>query len=506
MEVLDSDCRSLHPCTAAPSCGQLPYFFAMQGTVLDDRQNAPMKTAIEIAQLVRAGRLKAVEAVDDCLHEIECKNSRLNAFVHLDADGARRQALGIDRRVAAGSDPGPLAGVPFGVKDIRESCAGMPRRNGSLFHKDDPPERCDSVFIARLRAAGAIPIGKVATAEFGMDGVTHTLAHGTTRNPWNPERTPGGSSGGSAAAVAGGMVPFCTAGDAGGSTRSPAGYTGTVGLKPSMGRIPRMDGFGDRYCPGVITTTVSDWARILDVVAGPDDRDRMSLPASGVNHESLVDTLDVSGLKAVWSEDLGFAPVDPEVAALARTAAMRLVQCARLQLLEQQVFFTNVYMDANMRLTKQFAEELEYRGILPGNEHLLSPGPRWFLDKARSFTSQQMFEAQAKDKRLEQELADFFRGADVLLTPGHATGAFAAAGPLPERIAGKDASQTHGDAFPVLANIGWNPSISVPAGLTSEGLPVGLLITVRRHRDDIALRLARILEVASPWPRHAPGW
>ncbi|MGH8249862.1 MAG: amidase [Steroidobacteraceae bacterium] len=465
-----------------------------------------MKTVIEIAQNVRAGQLKAVTAVDDCLREIERKNDRLNAFVHLDAEGARRQAREIDRRVAKGDDPGLLAGVPFGVKDIREACAGMPRRNGSLFHKDDPPEQCESIFIARLRGAGAVPVGKVATAEFGMDGVTHTLAHGTTRNPWNLQRTPGGSSGGSAAAVAAGMVPFCTAGDSGGSTRSPAGYTGTVGMKPSLGRIPRMDGFSDRYCPGVITTTVADWARILDVTAGPDDHDRMSLPSPDANYERLIETLGVSNLSAVWSEDLGFSPVEPEVAALTHAAATRLVEAARLQPLERPVGFTNVYMDANLHLTKRFAAELEHRGILPDQENLLSPGPRWFLNKARSFTTQQVFEAQEKEKRLEQELAEFFREVDVLLTPCHATGAFAAEGPLPEWIAGKDASQTHGDAFPMPANIGWNPSISVPAGLTSEGLPVGLLITVRRHRDDVALRLARILEVAAPWPRHPTGW
>jgi aspartyl-tRNA(Asn)/glutamyl-tRNA(Gln) amidotransferase subunit A len=465
-----------------------------------------VRTVTEIADAVRAGRLAAVAAVDECLRAIERRNSKLNCFIHLDADGARRQAGEIDRRVAAGENVGPLAGVPFGVKDIRESCAGMPRRNGSLFHLDDPPETRDSVFIARLRAAGAIPLGKVTTAEFGMDGVTHTLAHGTTRNPWNLARTPSGSSGGSAAAVAGGLVPFCTAGDAGGSTRSPAGYTGTVGLKPSQGRIPRMDGFGDRSCPGVITTTVGDTARILDVVAGPDDGDRMTLPPPGVSYEASAQALDVGGLRAVWSEDLGFAPVEPEVAALTRAAALKLVEAARLRRLDRPVRFTNVYMDANMHLTKRFAAELEYRGILPGQEHRLSPGPRWFLEKARAFTDRQVFEAQAKEKQLEQELAQFFRDADVLLTPCHSTGAFAAEGPLPERIAGKDASQTHGDAFPMPANIGWNPSISVPAGVTAEGLPVGLLITVRRHRDDIALRLARILETAAPWPRHAPGY
>jgi aspartyl-tRNA(Asn)/glutamyl-tRNA(Gln) amidotransferase subunit A len=465
-----------------------------------------MKPVVEIAAMVAEGRMSAVSMVEQCVQEIERKNDRVNAFVYQDPAAALRQAEEIDRSIRHGSKPGALSGVPFGVKDIRESVAGMPRRNGSLFHRDDLPETHDSVFIARLRAAGAIPLGKVATAEFGMDGVTHTLAHGTTRNPWNLTRTPGGSSGGSAAAVAAGMAPFCTAGDAGGSTRSPAGYTGTVGLKPSLGRIPRMDGFGDRSCPGVITTTVRDTARILDVVAGPDDCDRMTLPAPGVRYEELIDTLDVSGLRAVWSEDLGFAPVEPQVAALTRAAAFHLAEAAGLCMLDRRVRFTNVYMAANLHLTRRFAKELTQRGILPDQTHLLSPGPRYFLEKAAGFSESESFEAMQSEMRLEQEIAAFFRGADVLLTPCHSTPAFAAEGPLPEWIAGKDASQTHGDAFPMLANIGWNPSISVPAGMTSDGLPVGLLITVRRHRDNIALRLARILETAAPWPRHPLGW
>jgi aspartyl-tRNA(Asn)/glutamyl-tRNA(Gln) amidotransferase subunit A len=465
-----------------------------------------MKSVVDIASAVARGALKAEAVVDECLEAIERNNARVNAFVYLDAAAARAQARALDARIARGEKAGPLAGVAFGIKDIRESCAGMPRRNGSLFHRDDPPETEDSPFIARLRAAGAIPLGKVATAEFGMDGVTHTLAHGTTRNPWNLARTPGGSSGGSAAAVAAALVPFCTAGDAGGSTRSPAGYTGTVGLKPSLGRIPRSDGFNDRSCPGVITATVCDTARILDVAAGPDDRDRMTLPEAGVSYETLIDTLNVHGLRAVWSEDLGFAPVEPEVAEIARRAALRLIDAAALHPLAEEVHFTNVYMAANMHMTRRFADELKRRGILPGQKGSLSPGPRFFLEKAEAFTEAQVFEALELEKRLEQEIATFFRRADILLTPCHATPAFAAEGPLPERIAGKDASETHGDAFPMLANIGWNPSISVPAGLTAEGLPVGLLITVPRHRDDMALRLARILEIAAPWPLHPPGW
>jgi aspartyl-tRNA(Asn)/glutamyl-tRNA(Gln) amidotransferase subunit A len=244
----------------------------------------------------------------------------------------------------------------------------------------------------------------------------------------------------------------------------------------------------------------------MDAVVGPDDCDRTTLPAADVRFESAIESLQVAGLRAVWSEDLGFAPVEPEVAALTRSAALRLVAASDMRLLQTSVQFTNVYMDANMHMTKRFAAALENEGILPGQEDRLSPGPRWFLDRARAYTAAQVFAAHEKEKRLEQELAQFFAAADVLLTPCHACAAYAAEGPLPERIAGKDASQTHAEPFTMLANIGWNPSISVPAGVTAEGLPVGLLITVRRHRDDSALRLARLLELAAPWPRHAPGW
>jgi len=230
------------------------------------------------------------------------------------------------------------------------------------------------------------------------------------------------------------------------------------------------------------------------------------LPPAGICYETLIDTLDVRGLRAVWSEDLGFAPVVPEVAKIAHQAALHLADAAKLHLLDEQVRFTNVYMAANMHMTRRFADELRRRGILPGQKHLLSPGPRLFVEKAEAFTEAQVSEALELEKRLEQEIAMFFRRAEILLTPCHSTPAFAAEGPLPERIAGKDASETHGDAFPMLANIGWNPSISVPAGCTVEGLPVGLLITVPRHRDDVALRLARILELEAPWPLHAPGW
>jgi aspartyl-tRNA(Asn)/glutamyl-tRNA(Gln) amidotransferase subunit A len=459
------------------------------------------KSVTETAAAIRTGEISAREMMEHCLAVIAGKNDAINAFVFLDEDAALATADRIDREHGAGTTPGPLAGVPFAIKDLRDRCAGMPTRNGSLITADALPDETDTVHIARLKAAGAIPIGKVATAEFGLDGVTHTLAHGTTRNPWNPERTPSGSSGGSSAAVSAGMVPFATGGDGLGSIRCPAGFTGLVGLKPSLGRIPRGDGFADTASPGAVTMTVADTARYLDVVAGPDDHDRMTLPAAGVSYEQAIESLDVRGLRAIWSTDLGFAPVEPEVASVCRTAANALVEAAGLHLVADHFSCTNPYIAWNALAAVKLREQFEYARYLPDHLDQISPGPRRFIERYAYQDSRQLVEYQETVKRTEQELAELFARADVLLTPTACCVPYAAEGPLPEVIAGKDASQTNGEPFTALGSIGWNPSISVPAGISSDGLPIGLLINVRRHRDDIALRLARISEQANPWPR-----
>src|SRR5690242_12185095 len=212
-------------------------------------------------------------------------------------DSARAAAAEVDAKVAAGrlDELGPLAGVPFGVKDL-EDCAGMPTTQGSRWFADDPVKTTDSIHVGRLRAAGAIPVGKTATPEFGEWGYTASPLLGVTRNPWDHARTPGGSSGGSAAAVAAGMVPFCTASDGGGSIRTPASFTGLVGLKCTYGRIPT---FGSTHLAqnavnGCLATTVADTARLLDVMAGPDPRDRTCLPAPNGSYVDALTTVELS--------------------------------------------------------------------------------------------------------------------------------------------------------------------------------------------------------------------
>ncbi|TPE60978.1 amidase [Sandaracinobacter neustonicus] len=227
-----------------------------------------MKTAVETAGLVRTGKLEARSRIRESLDEIERLNGRLNAFIRIDAEAAMEAAGRIDQQVAQGIDPGPLAGVPIGVKDM-EPAAGLPITQGSWFLRDAPPETTDSRHVARLRKAGAVIIGITACSEFGMDSATSTRLWGITRNPWNFEKTPGGSSGGSSAAVAAGMVPLATGTDAGGSIREPAAFTGLVGLKPSHGRIPKLNGFSNWSVHGALARTVADAARHLDVASGP---------------------------------------------------------------------------------------------------------------------------------------------------------------------------------------------------------------------------------------------
>jgi len=465
-----------------------------------------VQTVISTADSVRAGQVSAVEVLEECLGRIEAANPKLNAFVHLDPEGARRAATAVDAAVKAGRDPGPLAGVPFGVKDL-ENCAGMPTSHGSLLFKGRAPVAEDSVHVARLRAAGAVPVGKTAAPEFGADCYTSTRAWGTTRNPWNLDLTPGGSSGGSAAAVAAGLVPFCTASDGGGSTRIPAAFSGLVGHKASYGRIPHPEAGGSETTAlGAVVTSVADAARHLDVTAGPDDRDRTSLPTPGFSYEQIIEELDVAGLRAAWSSDLGFAPCEPEVSGPAEAAARELMAVAGLREVGVEIRLTDpvrvwlasgavdIWMDVEPGMYPERADEFD-RTV------------RYDLDHSYERTAPRIGRTMKRRAHLAKEVAAIFDQVDVLLTPTTAVPPFPAEGLMPRVINGVEvATLAMAVPFTMLANLCWNPATSVPAGTTSDGLPVGLQIMTRRHRDDVALRLARLFEQARPWPRHAPGW
>ena len=463
----------------------------------------PMPSAVEAAELVRRGEVSARELVTACLDGIEREQARLNAFVHVDAEGALAAADRVDAARRAGDELGPLAGVPFGVKDL-EDAAGMPTRRGSRWYADAGPAARDDVHVARFRAAGAIPVGKTATPEFGAWGYTASPLTGVTRNPWNPDRTPGGSSGGTAAAVSAGVLPFGTASDGGGSIRGPGSSCGLPGLKPTYGRVPT---FGvTRHAQNAVNfalaTTVADTALLLDLAAGPDHRDRTCLPPPGVRYTDVIEQLDVAGLRATWSADLGFVVVDPEVDRITARAAARLIDAAGLHRVDADTGFDDyigVYVkiegaDKFVDAPAWWAERLDE----------LDPLSAGGWPATAKVTLPAFARVERERRRLELRVAELFEHTDVLLTPTNACPPFAAAGPMPTEIGGRPCHGGHAALLTMLANVVNLPAITLPAGVTADGLPVGLMVTAPRHREDICLRLARLWEQAAPWPRHAP--
>lgn len=464
-----------------------------------------METARSQAEAVRAGEVTARSLAETALAHIDADNATLNAFVVVDPEAALRSADAVDAKVAKGLDPGLLAGVPIGVKDL-DRVAGMKTSYGSLVRKDDPPNDSDSIHVARLRGAGAVILGMTASPEFGTMGYTRSKAWGTTRNPWDTALTPGGSSGGSAAAVASGMLKMSTASDGGGSTRIPAAFSGLVGFKCSYGRVPNAGAQTSQTgVKGVLTTNVGDAARHLDVASGPNDRDRTSLPAPGFSYEAAIEELPVKGLRVAWSHDLGFAAVDPEVAACCEVAAERLVA-------ESEMVFSDYkpkMVDAARTWSGVGAIDLwkhMEQGDWPERGDLLVPAVRKAYEITEKMSPPDYVKILAGRSAIELAVAEMFEEIDVLLTPATAVTAFIAEGPPPNEIDGQSVHPAGAVPFTMLANMAWNPAISVPAGMSDAGMPIGLQIMGRRHADDVVLRLARIFEQMAPWPATAPGW
>ncbi|MDE0052370.1 MAG: amidase, partial [Rhodospirillales bacterium] len=284
--------------------------------------------AVTLAARVRARELSAVEVADAVIAHMEQVEPHLHAFCTPAPDYARAAARQVDARIVAGDDPGPLAGVPVGIKDL-VCTKDLPTVSGSIAYEGFMPDE-DDVVVERLRDAGAVILGKTNVPEFGYSGASHNPVFQSTRNPWNLERSPGGSSAGSGAAVAAGVGPIAVGSDGGGSVRIPSSFCGLVGVKASMGRVPLYPGCRDERYPGVsswegiehigpMTRTVADSALMLSVMAGPDDRDRHSLPAADFDWTAVGG--DLKGCRVAYSADWGYAAVDAEVREIVGEAA-----------------------------------------------------------------------------------------------------------------------------------------------------------------------------------------
>ncbi len=456
------------------------------------------RSVAEIADAIRRGDLRARAVLDHHLERIARLDPPIGAFVFRDVDGARAAADAIDARIARGEDPGPLAGVPFGVKEL-EDVAGWPHPRGARVFADRIAATT-STHVTRLRGAGAVPLGLTASPEMGAASHTASLLHGVCRNPWNPERTPGGSSGGSAAAVALGLVPFATGSDSGGSLRIPASYTGVVGFKGTYGRVPRGPsyvGFPNVRNYGVLTRTVADTVRILDCVVGADEHDPLSLPHPGFAYADAIASYDLRGTRTAWTTDLGFAPCDPEVARICRAAADRLVAGAGLAATDTRVELADPEEAWRVLMAPDLLEL--YAPFIPARENDVNPMLRMLFAIAGNLGARDLGRAMLIRDAVVQTLATVFETVDLLLLPTTPIPAFAAEGPPPSTIDGQRVSGLTTVAQTYVFNLSGHPAISVPAGLAG-GTPVGLQIVGRRHDDARVLAAAARFEQLQPFP------
>jgi Asp-tRNA(Asn)/Glu-tRNA(Gln) amidotransferase A subunit family amidase len=456
--------------------------------------------ACEIADAVRRRSVSAREVIAAALERIAARNPALNAFVYVDAEGALAQAAAIDAAVARGEDPGPFAGVPIGVKDLA-AAKGMPHTFGSKAFSDNVAEH-DSVEVARLRAAGAVLVGKTNTPEFGYKGYTENLLFGATGNPWDGALTPGGSSGGSAAAVAAGMTPVCTGSDGGGSIRIPASFCGCYGLKPTAGRIPLV---ADRYPTwathshvGPLSRSVRDAARYLDVCAGPHAGDLHSLDAPAGHFEAAVLGEPLRLARIAWSADLGYATVDPGVLAVAGAAAKRLAGALGAELADADPGFTDPLW--TWYVIGAPGDVVLVDGMTDEQRASLEPGFRDFAESARELTAAQFALALQERHALNRTVNAFFEEYDLLLTPTVAASPFKKEGPPPTVIAGKEVGGAAFIPFTYPFNLTGHPAASVPAGLDGSAMPVGLQIVGPKFRDDLVLRASAAYEALGAWP------
>jgi aspartyl-tRNA(Asn)/glutamyl-tRNA(Gln) amidotransferase subunit A len=451
-------------------------------------------TAETLADLIKRKRLSPTELMDHTLARIADLNPRIGAFVALDEERARSEAAAQTERVAAGEDLGPLGGLPFGVKDL-EDAAGFITTKGSRAFRDNMVDR-DSVQVERLRAAGAIILGKTNTPEFGYTGFSFNELFPATRNPWNLDRTSGGSSGGASAAIASGMTAIGTASDGAGSVRIPACFVGAFGLKPSFGRIPigpsSFTNWMDTSVYGPITRTVRDGALFLDQVAGYHPADPDSLPA--VDY-SYLDRLDepLAPLRIAFSPNLGGFNVQSDVAREVEGAVNIFSELGH-EVVEQNDSLPEMLMwwmqvgrfQALASMWEIYTERRDEfsEPYVRGMDHALTTQPSDFGEFSR-------LRAQ-----LNNQLWQLFDEYDLLLTPTMPIEAVDAEGPIPREVEGEPLNFA---AFTVPFNFSGHPAATVRAGFTDSGMPAGLQIVGRRHREDTVLQASYAYEQARPW-------
>jgi aspartyl-tRNA(Asn)/glutamyl-tRNA(Gln) amidotransferase subunit A len=449
-------------------------------------------SALDAARLVAEREISAVELLEAALERIERHDPGLLAFVTVSAERARAEAASADSAIAAGDQTGPLHGVPYAVKDL-EWTAGVRTTFGATRTADFVPGE-DAIVVERLRAAGAILVGKTNTSEYGLLGETRNALIGETRNPWDTTRTVGGSSGGSAAAVAAGLVPVATASDTAGSIPAPSAFCGVVGLKPTRGLVPTWPDPGDSRIlldSGPMTRTVADANALLEVLAGPDPRDPSSYQAGTLPPPRE------RPLRIAWSPDLGRLAVDPEVRSATAAAAATFATLGH-EVEEAHPDVGDPFEILLPLVAADTAALFAAAGIEPSE---LSQDAREELELLGVPTIEQYVAALNGLTRFRRRIDSFFERFDLMIMPATATPAFPLGRP-PTEIDGIAVPPrwTIFAPFPAPWNLAGQPTASIPCGRTADGLPIGMLVTGPRRCERTLLAACAAFEVERPWP------
>lgn len=451
-------------------------------------------SAAGLARLYRRGKASPVETMKAVLARADKLASVINALCKVDAEAALAAARASEKRWKKGEPLSPLDGVPVSIKELVR-VKGWPASMGSKLTERKPADD-DAPAVARLRKAGAIVFAQSTSSEYGHKGVTDSPLHGITRNPWNTDRTPGGSSGGAGAAVAAGLGPIAIGTDGGGSIRIPASFTGLVGLKATFGRVPAWPPSltGDLGNVGPMARSALDCGLMMNVIARPDARDAYALPADGTDYTKKLGTLP-KRLKVGFALRFGDHPIDIEVAALVTKAARQFeaLGCtveeveAPFSFDDARRAFVVHWLSALQRLLQLFPEE---------RHHKFDPNLLAGAKVGLRYTVQDVANAQVTRRELAIAWNLFFEKYDLLLSPTVAVQPFEAGKNLPPGPDGK--GNVLWSPYTPQFNLTRHPAASVPCGLSREGLPVGLQIASAHYKDALVLRAAAAYTAAHP--------
>ena len=455
--------------------------------------------AIKLRDLIQSKEISPVEITKIYLDRIDKFDGPLNSYITVTADSALESAKFAEDQLMKGNDLGLLHGIPISIKDTQMT-KGVKTTSGTLIYKDRIAE-ADATIVDKVKKAGAIILGKTNTPELGLVGTCINKLGDQGRNPWDITRTPGGSSGGAAAAVAAGLCSMATGSDGGGSIRIPSNFCGIFGIKPTQGRVSAYNGSMSKSHNmfsqnGPLTRTVEDSALLLNVMAGPDEKDPITYMLPPIDFETIL-SKDVRGLKIAWSPDYGFASVEPEVLDVNYRAALHL-ETLGCTVEEPKLNLYPPYDKYGAIITSDFYNS--YGQYLDSHREDMTDFCRFVIERGSRVTTKEYAETLGYIDALKGKMAQFFQSYDLLVSPTACFPAFTDID-LEDNFTDESDFPLHyfNGAFTMQGNLIGYPAASIPVGFTSNGLPVGFHVLAPKHKEELILSLALKFQETKPW-------